>query len=200
MARRVAGEEPSNNLRSRAVARLERPDPQLNSDASDALRVLYELASSPSTASDALALLHELQVHQVELEIQGEELQRLHVENEALLHRQIQLYEFAPIAYLIVDRHTALREINRRGVALLGIDKRAACGRSLESFMTAESVTPLRAIFASLTAGALEGHGDLQVRPAQSLEGLRVHASVCPDPAGQGFLVGLVRAPERTQC
>jgi hypothetical protein len=37
--------------------------------------VLHALASSPQTAADALTLLHELQVHQVELDLQAQELQ-----------------------------------------------------------------------------------------------------------------------------
>jgi len=53
--------------------------------ATDALAVLHELASSPATAADALALLHELQVHQIELQLQDEELRRSRAELESAL-------------------------------------------------------------------------------------------------------------------
>ena len=40
----------------------------------DALALLYRLASNPDSAGDALKLLHELQAHQVELDLQHEQL------------------------------------------------------------------------------------------------------------------------------
>lgn len=79
-------------LRSRATDRLtgNTAAPRVRADPSAALGVLYELASSPSTAPSALALLHELQVHQVEVDMQSEELRRSRAETETLLDRQVQ--------------------------------------------------------------------------------------------------------------
>ena len=130
-------------LRSRAVAHLKGRDAQV--DASTALGVLYDLASSPSTAPDALALLHELQVHQVEVDLQDEELRRSRAELETSLNRQVQLYDYAPVGYLTVDCSAMLRELNRTGATLLGCERDFLRGRSLESFLTPESVSTLRA-------------------------------------------------------
>jgi hypothetical protein len=71
-------------LRERAQKVLHTPSSSLPKpkDATDAFRVLFELASSPDTAGDALALLHELQVHQVELDMQTEELMHSRAELE----------------------------------------------------------------------------------------------------------------------
>jgi hypothetical protein len=57
-------------------------------DAGAAVRALYELASAPATAPNALALLHELQAHQVELDLQTEELHRMQAELEISLQRR----------------------------------------------------------------------------------------------------------------
>ena len=42
-------------------------------------------------------MLHELQVHQIELEMQNQELQRIHVELDASRERYFDLYDLAPV-------------------------------------------------------------------------------------------------------
>jgi PAS domain-containing protein len=182
-------------LRSRAVANLKGPG--VKTDPSAALGVLYELASSPSTALDALALLHELQVHQVEIDLQDEELRRSRAELETSLNRQIQLYDSAPVGYLTLDFNTVLRELNQTGAVLLGFERDFLRGQALDSFLTAESVQTLRAMLGRIAEGATaEGataeSADLVLRSTPDRETRCMHASACLDPAGGGYLVGLI--------
>lgn len=178
------------DLRSRAVAHLKGPGAK--TDASAALGVLYELASSPSTAPDALALLHELQVHQVEVALQDEELRRSRVELETSLNRQVQLYDCAPIGQFTVDGNAVLRELNQTGATLLGFERDFLRGRSLDSFLTPEGLSTLRAMLGRVTAGAPTAFADLHLRAAQDGETRCMHASACLDPAGGGYLIGLM--------
>jgi PAS domain-containing protein len=157
-----------------------------------ALGVLYKLASSPSTAPDALALLHELQVHQVELDLQDEELRRSRSELEALLNRQVQLYDCAPLGYLTVDRNAVLRELNGTGANLLGFERDFLRGRSLEGYLTPEGVTTLRAMLGRVTEDSPTAFADLPLRAPQDGQTRCVHASACLDPAGGAFLIGLI--------
>ncbi len=180
-------------LRSRAVAHLKGPVAQAHADASAALSVLYELASSPSTAPDALALLHELQVHQVELDLQDEELRRARTELETSLNRQVQLYDYAPAGFFTVDDDTVLRELNLTGASLLGFERDFLRGRSLESFLTTEDAPTLRAMLARVTAGARSDCADLHLRPTQDGEARCMRTSVGLDPAGGGFLIAMIR-------
>jgi len=57
-----------------------------------------------ATAQDAQKLMHELRVHQVELEMQNEELLRARQDLEECLARYKDLYDSAPIGYLVPDR------------------------------------------------------------------------------------------------
>jgi PAS domain S-box-containing protein len=181
-------------LRSRAVAHLKESGAQARADASAALGVLYELACSPATAPNALTLLHELQVHQVEVDVQDEELRRSRIELEASLNRQVQLYDYAPVGYFTVDGNAVLSELNRTGATLLGFERDYLRGRPLESFLTPEGVSTLRAMLARVTASAAAEFADLQLLAAQDGKTRCLHASVCPDPAGGGFLIGMIGA------
>lgn len=183
-----------NRLRSRAVAHLKGPGTQVHArvDASAALSVLYELASSPTTAPKALALLHELQVHQVEMDLQDEELRRSRVELETSLNRQVQLYDYSPVGQFVVDGNAVLLELNRTGATLLGFERNFLRGRSLESFLTPECVPTLRTMLGRVTEGAPAEFADLHLRTAQDGETRCMHSSACMDPAGGGFLIGLI--------
>lgn len=183
----------TENLRQRALSRLtgksDPHDPRTNSSA--ALAVLHDLASSPATAADSLKLLHELQVHQVELDLQEEELRRSVAELEAALYRQVQLYDFAPAGCFTVDRSTALCEMNRTGASLLGFDREALLGRSLDSFLESDSSRALHAALVRVAEGAEEDACELRF-VARDGESRTAHAAIGPDPAGQRFLVACV--------
>jgi len=181
------------SLRRRAVARLtgsnDPKDTRANSAA--ALAILHELASSPATAADSLKLLHELQVHQVELDLQQEELRRSVIELEGALNRQVQLYELSPAACFIVDRSAALCELNRTGARLLGFDPDAVLGRALDSFLEPDSSRALHAALTRVGNGA-EGDGCAVRFIAREGASRAAYASVGPDPAGPRFLVACV--------
>ena len=181
-------------LRTRAVAHFRGRDAQrqARADATAALGVIYELASSPSTAPDALALLHELQVHQVEVDLQDEELRRSRLELEASFNRQVQLYDSAPVGLLTLDLNSVLRELNQMGAMLLGFERDFLRGRSLENFLTPEGVSAMRAVLARVAEGAPTGFTELPLRSTPDAEIRRMHASACLDPAGGGFLIGLI--------
>jgi PAS domain S-box-containing protein len=180
-------------LRQRALARLTGNSgphgTRVNSSA--ALAVLHDLASSPETAADSLKLLHELQVHQVELDLQQEELRRSVAELEAALYRQVQLYDFAPAGCFTVDRSTALCELNRTGARLLGSDRDAVLGRALDNFLEPDSS---RALHAALTrvAEGVEGEGCELRFIARDGVSPTAHASVGPDPSSHRFLIACV--------
>jgi PAS domain-containing protein len=167
-------------------------------DASAALSVLHELASSPSSADAALTLLHELQVHQVELDLQDEELRRSRTELEATLARQVQLYDFAPVGYVTVDRSTTLQELNLTAAGMLGSERDQLLWRTLDSFLEPESARALRATFDRLIDGAPREVLTLQLRAARG-EPRNVHASVNRDPNGGCFLVALVNVTGHDQ-
>lgn len=194
-----------HGLRLRALSRLTgNSDPQdTRANSSAALAVLHELASSPATAADSLKLLHELQVHQVELDLQEEELRRSVSELEAALYRQVQLYDFAPVGCFAVDHSTALGELNRTGARLLGCDRDALLGRALDTFLEPDSSRALHAALARVADGVADVRCELRFVTHDGVSKKIAYASVGPDPSGGGFLLACVEvlattAPEAT--
>lgn len=69
---------------------------------------------------DTRKLFHELSVHQVELEMQNEELRHAQNELGVLTDKYVDLYDFAPVGFMTIDLKGIIREANLNVAALLG--------------------------------------------------------------------------------
>ncbi|MDP1634651.1 MAG: PAS domain S-box protein, partial [Gallionellaceae bacterium] len=112
-------------------------------DIQDPLRAEAEaqLDRAPLTdtpARSAEELLHELQVHQVELKMQNDELRRAQVAIEESRDRYVDLYEFAPVAYLTLTRDGMIAEVNLTGAGLLGAERKELLNRRFARFVTSD--------------------------------------------------------------
>jgi signal transduction histidine kinase/CheY-like chemotaxis protein len=81
-------------------------------------------------------LLHELRVHQIELEMQNEELRVSRAEVEAGLKRFTDLYDFAPVGYLTLSPEGSIRELNLPAARVLGRERSRLIGGRLRSFVS----------------------------------------------------------------
>ncbi|MCA9157328.1 MAG: PAS domain S-box protein, partial [Planctomycetales bacterium] len=115
--------EPSHSLRGRAKAMLQSS--------------LKDVAEMP--AAEVQRLLHELQVHQLELEIQNEELRRAQFELAQSRDRYSDLYDFAPVGYLTLDARGVIQEANLTAAAMLGVDRQHLNGHKFSSFVSQDS-------------------------------------------------------------
>jgi len=94
-------------------------------------------ARSAMSPEEILRTLHELSVHQIELEMQNEELQRLEVEREASLARYVDLYDSAPVGYCTLT-DGAISEANLAAARMLGMDREALMGQPMTLFIDKE--------------------------------------------------------------
>jgi PAS domain S-box-containing protein len=66
-------------------------------------------------------LIHELRVHQIELEMQNEELRRTQVGLDSARARYFDLYDFAPVGYCTISENGLILESNLTAATLLGM-------------------------------------------------------------------------------
>lgn len=83
-------------------------------------------------------LLHELRIHQIELEMQNEELRRAHIALEASRAHYVELYDFAPVGYLTLTAEGIIAEINLSGANLLGMERKYLVNRRFARFIADE--------------------------------------------------------------
>lgn len=83
-------------------------------------------------------LLHELQVHQIELEMQNEELRQAHLSLEESRDCYMDLYDFAPVGYLTLSREGMIEEVNHTGAQLFGGNRQQLLHHRFSSLVTLE--------------------------------------------------------------
>jgi len=94
---------------------------------------------------DMQDLAHELGTHQIELEMQNEELRRAQEELEASRSRYADLYDSAPTSYLTLDKEGLIREVNLTGAGLLGEDRRRLINKPFSVFVIKDDLDTFRA-------------------------------------------------------
>ena len=105
---------------------------------------------------DALKLCHELQVHQVELELQHEELNRATAQVHFLLAEYSDLYDFAPVGYFTIDGDSRIKRVNLTGAELLGMERADLPGMLFRKFVATAS----RNVFSGFLNGLSQSQAD----------------------------------------
>ncbi|TAN72020.1 MAG: histidine kinase, partial [Gallionella sp.] len=95
-------------------------------------------ADSGVSERPADELLHELQAHQIELEMQNEELRQAQISLEISREHYVDFYDFAPVGYLTLTDKGLISEINLTGATLLGVERNNLLRHRFDSFVTPE--------------------------------------------------------------
>jgi PAS domain S-box-containing protein len=118
--------------------------------AEERLKEQHPETGTGRTESDTQRLVHELQVHQIELEMQNEQLQILRDEQESVLEKYSDLYDFAPVGYLTLDRQGTIGEANLASASLLGIERSRLVKRRLGLFIAASNLKAFNVFLAKV--------------------------------------------------
>jgi PAS domain S-box-containing protein len=88
--------------------------------------------------ADTQRILHELQVHQIELELQNEELQKAKDEVDAGLRKYTDLYEQAPAGYYTLAADGTIQLMNLTGASMVGMERSQLIGRRFGLLVSTE--------------------------------------------------------------
>ena len=120
------------------------PDHDVTPSAAEELRRKAEqrLSKSPDTfiravPEDPAATIHELQVHQIELEMQNEELRRAQLELDEQRSKYYVLFDLAPVGYLALGASGVISDANLTAARLLGVARDALVGKPFSAFVSA---------------------------------------------------------------
>ena len=165
----------------RAVTLRRRAEQQVQSEQ----RRQHDTSAHPESLEQ---LIQELQVHQLELQIQNEELSRTQVELEAARDRYADLYDFSPAGHLTLDLQGNIVEANHRATMLLDEPRAKLIGEPLSRFISsADQATFYRHCRMTLTTGLrqtceVELHKSADVPHCIHLESVAINS----EPNGRG--------------
>jgi len=103
-----------------------------------------QLAKAKEAATTALSpeamrqTLHELRVHQIELEMQNEELRRAQAELDASRERYFDLYDLAPVGYCTVSERGLILEANLTAAEMFGVTRSELANQPWTRFVAKE--------------------------------------------------------------
>ena len=121
------------------------------------------------SAADTQRLLHELQVHQIELEMQNEELQRARDEMEEGLEKFSDLYDFAPVGYFTFTSTGLIRQVNLTGAGLVGVERSALVGQAFGRLVSPDLRPAFDSFLERVFSSATKHSSDLALsRPSLS--------------------------------
>jgi len=110
---------------------------ELRSQAEAKLSKCKKKPKAPSTTKfKPNRLVHELEVHQIELEMQNEELMKSQAQVQAGLRQYTDLYDFAPIGYFTLMRDGTIQQVNLAGANLMDLERNTLIKRRFGVFVS----------------------------------------------------------------
>lgn len=153
------------------------------------------------TEADTQRLVHELQVHQIELELQKEELEQSRNEVETGLEKYSDLYDFAPVSYLTLDREGAIREANLTSASLLNAERSRLLKRRLGSFVPAAELPVFNAFLARVFERGVRTSCEVTLqREGQAPVAARIEAVAVASGHECRAVIGDLTEPKRAEA
>jgi PAS domain-containing protein len=124
----------------------------------------------PTEEADIKKLLHELNVHQIELEMQNEELHLAYDTIEATLKKHTMLYDMAPIGFFVLNENSGIMDLNFTGAEMLGEPRFSLLESNFRLFLSQDSLAEFNRFFDELYASDSKESCHIKLGYDQKLE------------------------------
>lgn len=136
-------------------------------------------------------LIEGLEIQQIELELQNEHLNAVRAQLESSLTQSAELYDFAPVGILTLDRAGRILKLNLAGATLLGGERARLVGRSFGSFLLDGDVPVFNArLETAMHLGEMQDSEMALVRPGQPAAHVQIR--IAADPDAPNFQIVLI--------
>jgi len=110
------------------------------------------------------ALVHELQVHQIELEMQNDELREAQAYLLEATKKYSDFYDFAPVGFLTLDKSGIIKEANLTAARQLGVGSFRLVNQPLGFFIHDADIDSFRLCLARLFQDLTEQHCEIGLK------------------------------------
>jgi len=141
----------------------------LRQQAEDLLKSKSSKAASSLLEADVLKLLHELEVHQIELEMQNEELVQAKTRAEDNSRKLTELYEFAPVGYFSLSPQAVIVGLNLTGAKMLGKTRASLTNKQFDVFISTETRPAFYLFLNQLFKSGVKASCDITLLPDTGL-------------------------------
>lgn len=124
----------------------------LREKAEESLKKKSSKRNENTSEFDTQKLFHELEVHQIELEMQNEELVIARIAAEQAAEKYTEIFDFSPLGYFILNRESVIIESNLSGAEMLGKDRSSLKNGVFSLFVSNDT----RSIFNDFLAGCFK--------------------------------------------
>jgi PAS domain S-box-containing protein len=163
------------------------------------VRALEQLEPVLVARDELATTVQELQRHQIELEMQNRALREAQQALEQSHHRYVDLYDFAPVAYLTLDARACIQEVNLTATELLNQERPRLVGQPFVPFVeSADTGRFLQHVRRCVTEGGV-GSLELKLRIAGRRAEVRLHTAPFPSGAPHGGQVCRVAMVDITE-
>lgn len=149
---------------------------------------------------EIIKLVHELDVHQIELEMQNEELLLAKKKAETDAEKYTNLYDFAPSGYFTLSKEGEIVELNFRGATLLGKERSLLLNNSFSVHISEETRPTFNLFFEEIFESRTRQTCEIELSIATKIPTYVYLSGICNDEEGGQCLLTMVDITKRKKA